>query len=110
MKYFILTALFIQLGLVSNVTFAVAWTAEIENVRVWDTNKAEIFLKNPRNSNPSGQTWNCGSNIVLIGNPVAPSLLSLALSSWVANKTVRLNVTGSGAGCRTNYIQTTTTL
>lgn len=106
MKNIMILLIFGLSSVFSNAAHAVGWTGEIENVRVWDTDKVEIFIKNPRNPNPAGSTWNCDYNIVLIGNPVKPSILSLALSSWVAGKSIRINVTGAGLSCATSYIQT----
>jgi len=91
-------------------TYAAAWTVEIEDVRVWNNGKAEIFIANPRNPNPAGSTLNCNSNMVSMGNPANTAMLSLAISSWIANKKVRLTINGQGDGCQISYIQTTTRL
>ncbi len=90
----------------SNNVLAVGWTAEIQDVRVWENNKAEIFVSNPRDPNPAGSTWNCDYNLILIGNPVGQSMLSTALTAYAAGKTIRVNVQGSGISCSINYIET----
>lgn len=104
-RKFVLASLLITLGL-SGKAFAVGWTVDVEDVRVWSTDKAEIFAVNPRDSNPAGSTWDCDYNLVLIGNPVASSMLSTALTAYAANKSIRINVVGAGASCSISYIQT----
>lgn len=95
----------ILLGLSSKV-FAVAWTVEVEDVRVWSSDKAEIFAANPRDPNPAGSNWNCDYNLILIGDPVADSMLSTALTAYAAGKSIRINIQGSESSCSINYIQT----
>ena len=102
---FILVLVLISLGLSSKV-FAVGWTVEVQDIRVWSNDKAEIFVSNPRNPYPAGNGWNCDYNLVLIGNPVASSMLSTALTAYAAGKSIRIDVQGSGISCSIGYIQT----
>jgi len=90
----------------SSRTLAVGWTAEIEDIRVWDNDKAEIFISNPREPYPAGSTWQCDYNLVLIGDPVSKAMLSTALTAYAANKTIRIDVQGFGVSCSIKYIQT----
>lgn len=102
---FILSIIIINFSISNNV-FAVGWTVEIEDVRVWSSDKVEIIVANPRSSNPAGRVWGCDYNLILIGDPVTPSMLSMALTAYVANKSIRIDVQGAELSCSINYIQT----
>ena len=94
------------ISVLSGDVLAVGWTMEIEDVRVWSTDKAEIFVANPREPNPAGNNWGCDYNLIRIGDPVSSSMLSTALTAYAAGKTVRADVQGSGLDCSIYYIQT----
>jgi hypothetical protein len=100
---FLLVATFI--GFVSN-TYAVGWTAEISDIRVWNNDKVEIFVSNPRDSKPAGAKWGCEDDLVLVGDPVSQSMLHTALVAFNVGKTIRMDVIGYKKSCYINYIQT----
>jgi len=100
---FLLVAAFI--GFVSNA-HAVGWTAEISDVRAWNNDKVEIYISNPRDSNPAGATWGCENDLVLVGDPVSQSMLHTILIAFNVGKTIRMDVIGYNKSCRINYIQT----
>ncbi|MEX2964565.1 hypothetical protein [Microbulbifer sp. TYP-18] len=89
----------------SSNAFAGLWTVDIEQVLVWNTERAEIIVANPRDPNPVGSTWDCDINKVLLGDPVADSMLSTALMAYAAGKVIRISVNGSGTSCSAIYIQ-----
>ena len=103
-KYILVSTILLLVS--SNNVFAVGWTIEVVDLRVWSTDKAEIFAANPRDPYPAGSTWGCDYNLILIGNPVSDSMLSTALTAYAANKSIRVDVQGSGTSCSINYIQT----
>lgn len=92
-------------GFFSN-SYAVGWTAEIKDIRVWNNDKVEIFISNPRDSNPVNATWGCENDLVLVGNPVSQSMLHTTLTAFNVGKTIRMDVIGYNKSCFINYIQT----
>lgn len=99
---FLIAAFF---GLMSNA-YAVGWTAEIRDIRVWNNDKVEIFLSNPRDSNPAGNTWTCENDRVVVGNPVSQSMLYATMAAFTVGKTIRVDVIGANKTCSINYIET----
>ncbi len=93
------------IGFVSNAS-AVGWTAEISDIRVWNNDKVEIYISNPRDSNPTGATWGCEDNLVLVGDPISKSMLHTTLTAFNVGKTIRMDVIGYKKSCRINYIET----
>ncbi len=84
----------------------VNWSANVQNITVYPSGKAEITLSIPTAPSPSGSLWSCPSNIVLLGDPVQNYLLSMALTSYASQKLIRIGVeqVSSGMTCSVNYI------
>jgi hypothetical protein len=81
------------------------WTAEIEQLTVFENKSAFVIVSNPRGG-PSG-TFNCTQNVVYLGvknSPVTAEFLSQAMVIYAAGKTMRFGIRGSGTTCETEYV------
>jgi hypothetical protein len=88
----------------THVFSAVHWTANVKKVTVFPDGKSRIILENVSSPNPSGSTFDCTSNVVILGNPVEPSMLSVALTLYTTKNQVRIGIEGSGDNCSASYL------
>ena len=81
------------------------WTGEIKWINVLEDGTAYIFIDDPRQG-PS-ITFHCANNIVYLGTKnVEPnkSMLSLAMTVYATNKTIRFGIRGTADSCEAGYI------
>lgn len=83
---------------------AIHWTADVKYITVYPNERAQIILSSPSSPNPAGSTFNCTSNVVTIGNPVSPSMLSVALTLYTTNRKVRIGIDSENGNCTATYL------
>ena len=93
------------IGLLTSLSVNAAnWTANIKTVTVSPTGKAHAVLENWSRPYPVGSTWNCASNVVLLGDPDNRAVISIARAQSTTQNQVRIGIEGAGSNCYVSYI------
>lgn len=104
-KFFLLSLFIFSSG--SAIANQVHWTATVKWVHITDKDTAWIGLTTPSNPNPSSAEWDCANNVVWLKSkdePAPKGMLSIALTLYATQKSVRIGVKKTEGTCQAFYL------